>query len=79
MCTASGLLQNHTDCNCSWLQKVFNCPLVIQLTDDEKFLFKPALTIEAVQKFSRQNAKDIIACGFIPEKTFIFSDLDYMG
>lgn len=23
-----------------WLQDTFNCPLVIQLTDDEKFLFK---------------------------------------
>lgn len=63
----------------SWLQKVFNCPLVIQLTDDEKFLFKPNLTIEQVQKFSRANAKDIIACGFVPEKTFIFSDLAYVG
>ena len=54
-------------------------PLVIQMTDDEKFLFKPNLTIEQVQKFSRENARDIIACGFIPEKTFIFSDLDFMG
>ena len=26
-----------------------------------------------------ENAKDIIACGFIPEKTFIFSDLKYVG
>ena len=23
-----------------WLQDVFDCPLVIQMTDDEKFLFK---------------------------------------
>lgn len=61
------------------MQKVFNVPLVIQMTDDEKFLFKPNLTIEQVQKFSRENARDIIACGFIPEKTFIFSDLDFMG
>mmetsp|Transcript_42889 Transcript_42889/g.167591 ORF Transcript_42889/g.167591 Transcript_42889/m.167591 type:complete len:253 (+) Transcript_42889:688-1446(+) len=27
----------------------------------------------------KDNAKDIIACGFDPEKTFIFSDLDYVG
>lgn len=26
-----------------------------------------------------ENARDIIACGFIKEKTFIFSDLDYIG
>jgi tryptophanyl-tRNA synthetase len=58
---------------------VLNVPLVIQLTDDEKFLFKPNLKIEDVQRFSRENAKDIIACGFIPEKTFIFSDLAYVS
>ncbi|OBA27706.1 tryptophanyl-tRNA synthetase [Hanseniaspora valbyensis NRRL Y-1626] len=62
-----------------WLQEVFDAPLVIELTDDEKFLFKPKLTIEDVKKFSRDNCKDIIACGFNPENTFIFSDLEYMG
>ena len=29
-----------------WLQDAFDCPLVIQLTDDEKFLFKPDLKLE---------------------------------
>lgn len=29
-----------------WLQDAFNCPLVIQLTDDEKFLFKQDLTLD---------------------------------
>ncbi|KAK0563458.1 tryptophan--tRNA ligase [Tilletia horrida] len=62
-----------------WLQDVFDVPLVIQLTDDEKFLFKPALTIEQVQKFALENTKDIIAVGFNLEKTFIFSNLTYMG
>ena len=27
-----------------WLQETFDCPLVIQITDDEKFLFKKELT-----------------------------------
>ncbi|KAM0754080.1 Tryptophanyl-tRNA synthetase [Meredithblackwellia eburnea MCA 4105] len=62
-----------------WLQKVFNVPLVIQLTDDEKFLFKPDLKLEQCNGFAKMNAKDIIACGFDPEKTFIFSNLDYVG
>lgn len=62
-----------------WLQDVFDCPLVIELTDDEKFLFKPKLTIDNVKQFSKDNCKDIIACGFKPENTFIFSDLEYMG
>lgn len=62
-----------------WLQDVFDCPLVIELTDDEKFLFKPKLTINDVKKFTKDNAKDIIAVGFDEKKTFIFSDLEYMG
>lgn len=50
------------------------------LTDDEKFLFGPReRTVEEVQSFARSNAKDIIAVGFDPKKTFIFSDFDYMG
>ncbi|CCE66259.1 hypothetical protein TPHA_0P01010 [Tetrapisispora phaffii CBS 4417] len=62
-----------------WLQEVFDVPLVIELTDDEKFLFKQKLTIKDVKGFARENAKDIIAVGFNPENTFIFSDLSYMG
>lgn len=49
------------------------------LTDDEKYLFKQNLTIPDVLQFSRDNAKDIIACGFDVKKTFIFSDFEYMG
>ncbi|KAG0233348.1 tryptophan--tRNA ligase [Actinomortierella wolfii] len=64
---------------CKYLQEIFDCPLVIQLTDDEKFLFKQNLKLEECIKFSRQNAKDIIACGFDPEKTFIFSNLQHVG
>ncbi|ODV92867.1 hypothetical protein CANCADRAFT_94510 [Tortispora caseinolytica NRRL Y-17796] len=62
-----------------WLQDVFSVPLIIEMTDDEKFLFKPNLKIEDVRRFTKENAKDIIACGFDLEKTFIFSDLQYMG
>ena len=61
-----------------WLQDVFNVPLVIQMTDDEKFLWKD-LSLEEANRLSYENAKDIIACGFDIEKTFIFSNLDYMG
>ena len=62
-----------------WLQDVFDVPLVIMLTDDEKYLFKQNLTIPDVRKFSRGNAADIIAVGFDVRKTFIFSDLEFMG
>jgi len=61
-----------------YLQDAFNVPLVIQLTDDEKFFWKD-LTLEQAYKLAYENAKDIIACGFDINKTFIFTDLDYMG
>ncbi|KAI0927966.1 tryptophan--tRNA ligase [Taiwanofungus camphoratus] len=62
-----------------WLQDVFDVPLVIQLTDDEKFLFKHELKPEQTYEFSKRNARDIIAVGFKLEKTFIFSDYDFVG
>ncbi|NXP35790.1 SYWC protein, partial [Leiothrix lutea] len=58
--------------------EVFDVPLVIQLTDDEKYLWKD-MTIEKAHEYARENAKDFFACGFDVNKTFIFSDLDYLG
>uniref|UniRef100_A0A7S1Y256 tryptophan--tRNA ligase n=1 Tax=Grammatophora oceanica TaxID=210454 RepID=A0A7S1Y256_9STRA len=68
-----------------WLQKALGCPLVIQMTDDEKFLFKGTYTdsdgdnLQHFASLTTENARDIIACGFDFEKTFLFSDLDYVG
>lgn len=64
---------------CKYLQDAFDCFLVIQMTDDEKFLFKESLTLEQCKKFAFDNSKDIIAVGFNPQKTFIFPDTMYMG
>lgn len=61
-----------------WLQDVFEVPLVIQLTDDEKYLWKE-LDIDQTNKLAFENAKDIIAVGFDINKTFIFSDVDFLG
>ncbi|KAK6903786.1 tryptophan-tRNA ligase [Kwoniella mangroviensis CBS 8507] len=80
----------------AYLQRVFNVPLVIQVTDDEKYLLerdikkqaelmkkikgkKPLDLLRHYKKMGQDNIKDIIACGFIPEKTFIFSDLANVG
>lgn len=52
--------------------------MVIQLTDDEKTLWKD-LTVEQAMLLARENSKDIIAMGFDVNKTFIFSNLDFMG
>jgi len=61
-----------------WLQDVFNCPLVIQMTEDEKFLYKN-LKLEQCYEYGRKNIADIIAIGFDVSKTFIFSNLEYVG
>ena len=47
------------------------------MTDDEKFLWRE-LELEEAHRLAIENAKDIIACGFDINKTFIFSNLDYM-
>jgi tryptophanyl-tRNA synthetase len=60
------------------LQEAFDVPLVVQMTDDEKALWKN-LEIEEALRLTRENAKDIIAMGFDPAKTFIFSSMTYMG
>jgi tryptophanyl-tRNA synthetase len=62
-----------------WLQKVFGVPLVIQMTDDEKCLFKTKLTVQQSYQYCFENVRDILALGFDPERTFIFSNLDYVG
>lgn len=68
-----------------WLQDAFNVPLVVQMTDDEKFLFKGKYDSEKGDNLmdyaglTLENARDIIACGFDYKKTFLFSDLDYVG
>ncbi|KAH9423997.1 Tryptophan--tRNA ligase, cytoplasmic [Dermatophagoides pteronyssinus] len=61
-----------------WLQDTFDVPLVIQLTDDEKYLWR-GLKLDNIKRHSRENIKDIIACGFDVEKTFIFTDTDYIS
>ncbi|EXJ88820.1 tryptophanyl-tRNA synthetase [Capronia epimyces CBS 606.96] len=62
-----------------YLQDTFDCPLVIMMSDDEKFMHSKKITIEDTKRFVKENAKDIIAIGFDPAKTFIFSNLRYIG
>ncbi|KAL5990738.1 hypothetical protein ACLOJK_011642 [Asimina triloba] len=55
----------------------FKVPLVIQLTDDEKCMWKN-LSVEESQRLAHENANYIIACGFDVTRTFIFSNFDYV-
>lgn len=60
-----------------WLQDKFDADLYFQMTDDEKFLVKQNLSLKDTMGFAYENALDVIACGFDPKKTFIFSDIEY--
>jgi tryptophanyl-tRNA synthetase len=60
-----------------YLQDAFDAPLYFQITDDEKFLCKDNLSLGETNKLGYENALDVIALGFKPEKTHIFVDTDY--
>jgi tryptophanyl-tRNA synthetase len=84
MCSLTALAEKRTNNSHlivpRWLQDVFDVPLVIMMTDDEKIIFgKKNHTLEEMRAFTRNNAKDILAAGFDQKKTFLFSDFDYMG
>src|ERR1700761_5673739 len=70
------------------LQELFDVPLVIMMTDDEKYLYtrnknegvqKKGNAVEDFVAYSHENIKDIIALGFDPSKTFIYTDYEYTG
>lgn len=62
-----------------YLQDAFHALVVIQMTDDEKYYFNPTLSLEETHRLTRENAKDIISCGFDLNKTWIFSNLTTVG
>ena len=59
-----------------WLQKAFNCPCVIQMADDEKYAFKD-MDFQTIYELGKKNAVDMMAFGFLKDKTFFFSNRDY--
>jgi tryptophanyl-tRNA synthetase len=62
-----------------YLQDALNAIVVVQMTDDEKYYFKDNLSLDEANRLTKENAKDIIACGFNPKKTWIFSNLETVG
>jgi len=59
-----------------WLQQILDCWVVIEMSDEEKFYFKDGC-LDEFMAYTENNTKDIIACGFNPDKTFIFSSFKY--
>lgn len=62
---------------CQYLQEKFDVNMYFQITDDEKYMHRRDLTLEQTHAFAYDNALDFIAQGFDPEKTFVFTDIDY--
>lgn len=62
-----------------YLQRAFDLPLVIQITDDEKYVYRDEFDLDWTIKMGISNIKDIIAFGFRPERTFIFSNVEYIN
>jgi len=58
------------------LQEKFETRLYFQMTDDEKFVVDDELRLEDTRRFAYENALDLIALGFEPEKTFIIFDVE---
>ncbi len=57
-----------------WLQEKFDTILFIQLTDDEKYLFKRNLDLKTIKEYTMNNIIDLMALGFNPDKTFFIID-----
>ena len=58
-----------------YLQELFDCPVFIQLSTDEKLL-RDHLTIEQVEDMAVENTKDILSIGFDHNKTRIVSNFN---
>ena len=60
---------------CRWIQERFRVPMYIQITDDEKFWFRPGLTRAETRRWGIENLADILALGFDPARTHVFFDM----
>jgi len=62
-----------------YLQDAFDAHLYFQMTDDEKFLINPDLSLDDTVSYMYDNSLDLIACGLNPEKTHIISDVNHIS
>jgi tryptophanyl-tRNA synthetase len=62
-----------------YLQDAFDADLYFQMTDDEKFLIHPDLSLDDTVHYTYENTLDLIACGLNPRKTHVMSDVNDIG
>ncbi|MFX1265524.1 MAG: tryptophan--tRNA ligase [Promethearchaeota archaeon] len=61
-----------------WMQDRFDTRLYFQMTNDEKYVFEPQLSLDDVRRFTYENTLDLLALGFEPENTFIIEDIEHI-
>jgi len=61
-----------------YMQDKFGAELYFQMTDDEKYFTTDRLPLEKTYELAMENTLDLIAIGFDPKKTFVFTDTGYM-
>ncbi|MBU3912970.1 MAG: tryptophan--tRNA ligase [Nanoarchaeota archaeon] len=64
---------------CQWLQEKFDVDMWFQFPDEEKFLYKPDITLEDTEQATYEDMLDVIALGFRPEKTKFLIDTKHAG
>jgi tryptophanyl-tRNA synthetase len=60
-----------------YFQDVYGCTVYIPISDDEKFYVKDNLKIKDVERFANDNVLDILAMGFVPNKTIVHKDFEH--
>jgi tryptophanyl-tRNA synthetase len=64
---------------CKWLQDKFDVEMWFQFPDEEKFLYKPEMTLKDTEEATREDMLDVIALGFDPKKTYFLVDTKHAG
>ena len=62
---------------CKWLQDKFDAEMWFQFPDEEKFLYKPELTLKDTEEATYEDMLDVIALGFNTKKTFFIIDTQH--
>ena len=61
-----------------WFQDEYNAEVYLPLSDDEKYVFGKIKELRDAEYYGYDNALDILALGFKPEKTHIFISSKYL-
>lgn len=61
-----------------FIQSKFGAPVVIQISDDERYVYTSENDLEKIAKNIKNTIKDVLAFGFDLERTFVFCNTEYI-